>query len=84
MNGVFNLRRALPRYITTWSMTKVINYIKGKPTLPSCDLKKVSHRFIILLCLTTSQKDQTIQCFNLDYIAILNEKAILFVPVMLK
>ena len=79
MNGVFNLTLALSRYIATWSMTKVFNHIKGKSTLPTCDLKTGSHRLTILLCLTIGQKDQTIQCFNLDYIKILNEKAILFV-----
>ena len=62
----------------------MFNYIKCKPTLPSCDLKTVSHRLAILICLTTGQRDQTIQCLNLNYVIILNEEVILFVPGKLK
>lgn len=60
-------------YITTWSETKVFNCIKGKPTLPSYDLKIVSHMLNTWLYLTTGQRDQTIQCLNLDCIKILNK-----------
>ena len=79
MNRVCSLRPALSRCVTAWSMTKVFNYIKYKPTLPSCNLKTVSHGLAILICLTTGQRDQTIQCLNLNYVTILNEKLILIV-----
>ena len=81
---VFNIRPALPRYITTCDVTKVFTFIKSKPTLTNCDLKTLSHRLAILLCLTTGQRDQTIECLNLDCIKISSDKVVLFVPETLK
>ena len=83
-NGVFNIRPVLPRYVTTWDVTKVFTFIKSKPTLTNCDLKTLSHRLAILLCLTSGQRDQTINCLNLDCIKISSDKVVLFVPETLK
>ena len=80
----FYIRPALPRYVTTWDVTKVFTFIKSKPTLINCDLKTLSHRLAILLCLTTGQRDQTIKCLNLDCIKISSDKVVLFVPETLK
>ena len=52
------------------TLLKVFTFIKPKPTLTDCDLKTISHRLAIVLCLTTGQRDQTIRCLNLDYIKI--------------
>ena len=73
LKGVFNIRPALPIYVTTWYVNKVFTFIKSKPTLTYCDLA-------ILLGLTTDQRDQTIKCLNLDYIKIAGDKAVLSVP----
>ena len=84
LKRVFNIRPALPRYVTTWHVTKVFTFIRSKPTLTNCDLKPLSHRLAILLCLTTGQRDQTIKCLNLDCIKISSDKVVLFVPETLK
>ena len=84
LKGVFNIRPALPRYVTTWDVAKVFTFIKSKLTLTNCDLQTLSHRLAILLCLTTDQRDQTIKCLNLDCIKISSDKVVLFVPETLK
>ena len=84
LNGVFNIRPALLKYVTTWDVTKVFSFIKSKPTLTNCDLKTISHRLAILSCLTTGQKDQTIKCLNLEYIKISSDKVVSLVPETLK
>ena len=84
LKGVFNIRLALPRYVTTWDVTKIFTFIKLRPTLTNCDLKTLSHRLAILLCLTTGQRDQTIKCLNLDCIKISSDEVVLFVPETLK
>ena len=43
LKGVFNIRPALPRYVTTWDVIKVFAFIMSKPTLTSCE-KTLSHR----------------------------------------
>ena len=84
LKGVFNIRPALPRYVTTWDVTKVFTFIKSKPTLTNRDLKTLSHWLALLFCLTTGQRDQTIKCLYLDYIKISSDKIVLFVPETLK
>ena len=82
--GFLILGQPLPRYVTTWDVTKVFTFIKSKPALTNCDLKTPPHILVILLCLTTGQRDQTIKCLNLDYIKISGDKVVLFVPETLK
>ena len=50
--------------------------LKLKPTLTNCDLKTLSHRLAILLCLTTGQRDQTIKCLSLYCINISGDKVV--------
>ena len=84
LNGVFNIKPALPKYVTTWDVTKVFPFIKSKPTLTNCDLKTLSHRIAILSCLTTGEKDKTVKCLNLDYIKIPSDKVVSLMPETLK
>ena len=84
LKGAFNIRPALLRYVTTWDVTKVFTFIKSKLTLTNCNLKALSHRLSILLCLTTGQRDQTTKCLILDCIKISSDKVVLFVPETLK
>ena len=84
LKGFFNIRPALPRYVTTWDVTKVFTFMKSKPTLTNCDLKTLSRRLAILLCLTTGQRDQTTKCSILDCIKISSDKVALFVLETLK
>ena len=41
-------------------------YVKSLPSLDEYDLKTLSYRLAILLCLTTGQRVQTISYMNLD------------------
>ena len=84
LKEVFNIKSALPRYVTTWDVTKAITFISSKLTHTNCYLKTLSHRSAILLCLTTSRRDQTIKILNLDYIKISSHKVMFFVPESLK
>ena len=70
--------------VTTWDVTNIFTFIKSKPTLTDCDLKTLSHRLAIILCLTTAQKDQIVECFDLDYVKISSDKVVLFVRETLK
>ena len=84
LKGVLKISQALPRYVTTWDVTEVFTFIKSKPALTDCDLKKLAHSLVIFLCLATGQRNQTIQRFNLDNIKISIDKVVLFVPETLK
>ena len=84
LKGEFNIRLALPRYVTNWDVTKVFAFIKSKPALTNCHLKTLSHILAVLLCLTTGQRDQTIKCWNLYYINISSDKVVLLAPETVK
>ena len=84
LRGVFNIRPALSRCVTTWKVSKIFQYLKKKQALVNCDLKAVSHRLATLLCLTTGQRDQTIKFLNLECLKVFDDRAILFIPDKLK
>ena len=41
LRGVFNIRPALPQYVTTWNISKVFKYVEKQQTLVNCDFKAV-------------------------------------------
>ena len=81
---VFNIRLALPRFVTIWNLTNVFGFLKSKPPLTDCDLKTTPHKLALLLCLATGQRDQTIENLNFNYTNIFSDKVVLFVPETLK
>ena len=84
LRGFFNIRPALPQYVSTWNISKVVQYLKIQKALLSCDLKAVLHRLAILLILTTRQRDQTIKFLNLECLKVFDDRVILFIPDKLK
>ena len=65
--SMFNIRPSLTKYVMTWDVHIVFNYIKSLPPLEQCSLKILSHRLVIILALTTTQRDQTLSYLDLDY-----------------
>ena len=84
LREVFNIRPALPQYVTTWNVSKVFQYFKKQQALVNCDLKTVSHRLTILLCVTTGQRDQPIKFLNLECLKVSDDRTILFISDKLK
>ena len=84
LKGAFNLRPSLPWYTTIWGVSICFRYIKSLPSLDKCDLKTLSYRLAILLCLTTGQRDQTISYMNLDLMKVETDKVTIIVSELLK
>ena len=74
LKGVFNLRLDLPRYSTTWDVSVVLKYIKSLEALNQYDLKSLSYRLAILLCITTGQRDQTLFYVNIGLMMFKGDK----------
>ena len=64
LKGFFNIRPDLPRYATTWDVTRVFTFIKSKPIFEDCNLTTVSHRLAMPLYLTTGQINQSIKSLD--------------------
>ena len=84
LKRVFKLRPSLPWYTTTWDVSICFRYIKSLPSLDECDLKTLSYRLAILLCLKTGQRDQTTSYMNLDLTKSEIDKVTIFIPELLK
>ena len=74
LKGVFNLRLDLPRNSTTWDVSVVLKYIKSLEALNQYDLKSLSYRLAILLCITTGQRDQTLFYVNIGLMMFKGDK----------
>ena len=75
---VFYLKQALPRYSTTWDVLIVLKYVKSLQGLKQCDLKSLLHRLVILLCITTGQRDQILFNMNIDFMIFEANKITIF------
>ena len=84
LKGVLNLRPAVPRYFTTWNVSVVLKYRKSLQALNQSDLKRLSYRLAILLCITTGQWDQTLFYASINLILFKAGKLINFIPKLLK
>ena len=59
MKGIFNLKPALPRYVNTWNVQVVIDYLDSLIT-SELNLKLLSVKLATLLALATGQRCQTL------------------------
>ena len=84
LRGVFNIRPSMPKYVATWDISCVFSYLKTQPSVETCDLKLLSHRLVILLCILTAQRDQTLSYFDLNFIRLEEESVTIIVPALLK
>ena len=67
MAGIFKLKPALPRYISTFDTQKVINYQDTIQTSLLTPLKDLSHKLAMLLCLLSSQRSQSIAALDVQF-----------------
>ena len=83
-NNNNNNNNKIPRHFTTWGVSLVLKYIKSLKALKQWDLKSRSYRLVILLCTTTSQRDQTLFYLNIDFKMFDADKITIFLPELLK
>ena len=61
LKGVFQERPALPRYVDTWDVSLVLNYIKDQYPLEKLGLKELTLKLVVLISLLSGQRTQTLQ-----------------------
>lgn len=81
MKGTFNLRPALPRYVTTWDAGQVISYLE---TMKTDSLIELSQKVISLLALTTAQRLSTLHGLSLPDIHFGDAKCVIYVSALVK
>jgi len=60
LKGVFELKPSLPRYNHIWDISVVLEHLKTLKPVDSLDLKVLTLKLTMLLCLLTGQRCQTL------------------------
>ena len=63
MKGIFNLRPALPWQFAVWDSDIVLDYFSNLKY--DLLLKDLSEKLVILLCLLSGQREQTVKTLNI-------------------
>lgn len=66
MKGVFNLRPSVPRYVTTWDVSKVLHYLKTLSPMKYLPLKLLTFKLVMLICLVLAGRTQTVHLLSID------------------
>ena len=74
MKGIFELRPALPRYHTTWDVSKVLDFFRKQPMPFALTLKDLTVKVIFLMALLSGQRCQTIHLLTTDNIILDGDK----------
>jgi len=70
MKGIFKQCPTKPRYVTTWDVSPVLDYLDKQHPITRLNLKVASQKLATLLALTTAQRLQTLALINVDNISV--------------
>lgn len=68
MKGIFDLKPALPKYTEIWNVNNVLGYLRTFESLSYSSFKELTLNLIMVRCLTTGQRGQTIPKMDVSYI----------------
>jgi hypothetical protein len=74
MKGIFELCPALPRYQTTWDVSKVLDFFQKQPMPSALTLKDLIVKVTFLLSLLSGQHCQIIQLLTIDNMILVADK----------
>ena len=64
MKGLFNSIPAVPRYVQSWDVSYVVEYLKTLFPLESLDLKTLTLKLVALVSLSLAPRAQTLVALN--------------------
>ena len=82
LKGAFHDRSPLPRYIATWNVQSVLDYLEGLGTNTSLSLEQLSHKLCMLLALTRPSRSADLAVLQIDRCRF-NPEGVTFLPVTL-
>ena len=84
LKGIFELRPALPRYVDTWDVGVVLQYLKHLSKLESISLKQLTYKLNMMLMLLSGQRTQTLTLLDINHINITDNCCIFHVKECVK
>ena len=80
MKGIFKLRPTLPKYVVTYDPDIILNYMKTLSDNASLSLELLTKKMVVLLCLLSGQRSQSIHALQINYMKFSNNKYICYIP----
>ena len=65
LTGMYNVRTPIPRYSTTWDVTKVTTYLATLFPLDQLNLTNLTFKTVMLCALSSTQREQTLCALDL-------------------
>ena len=84
MKGLFNSIPPVPRYVQSWDVSYVVEYLKTLFPLESLDLKTLTLKLVALVSLSLAPRAQTLVALNLEDMNIYDNQVIFGVKTLLK
>ncbi len=84
MRGAFSERPALPKYQSTWDVTKVLDCVKIWESIDVISLKLLTFKLTMLLALLSGQRVQTIHLIEIDQIEFRKSKVVIQIHSLVK
>ena len=84
LKGVFKLKPSLPRYSRIWDVAAVLQYLKTLGPASELDVKTLTRKTTMLLCLLTRQRCQTLTKLDNNFMQIFPDKIVFTVGEKLK
>lgn len=69
MKGIYISNPPKPKYIFTWDVGKVLNYLSTLWPLNELSLKELTFKLTALIALTTAQRTHTLHSLNLKFLS---------------
>ena len=84
LKGVFELKPSLPRYSSIWDVGVVLTHLRGLGIASTLDLKTLTRKTTMLLCLLTGQRCQTLTKLDITFMQVLPGKIVFTIGEKLK
>lgn len=68
MKGVFNLRPPESKYVMTWDVNKVLDYLRSLSPVKYITLKELTLKLTMLISLTNASRVQSIHLMDLNFV----------------
>ena len=84
MKGAYRSRTSFPKYMVTYDVNIVLQYLGNLPTCQDLSLKQLTERFGTLLALLSGKRWQTLQLLNLNHMHKHEDRHTFYIASLLK
>lgn len=64
LKGVYNISHPTPRYMNTWDLQLVLNFLKSWSPMSKLSLEKLTLKLVVLLLMVTGQRPQFVRALD--------------------